>query len=365
MSEHVFPVKVAMVTNIPSPYREEMHVVLSNKLRSNYHVYYCAHIEPNRLWKFEYGNYKRTFLKRSGFTLKSRRIYSNLDIIKELNKFEPDVVITAGFFPTAIMTFIWCKLKGRKHICFTDATLQSEEGLSFFHKIIRKTIFSFTEAFIAVSKKGCDLYLSYQIDIKKIFWSPICIQNCRFQQFFGSKKKYDILWSGQFIERKLPFFFVEVLKLVNTKIPCKVILIGSGPLKAFVTKSLTEANIDYTFPGFLQQNELPIVYASSRLLLFPTSEDPWGVVANEACAAGVPVITCENAGAANELIIHGHNGYVLPLDPKIWAEHIIDLLNDEILYDKFAKNALNAVQKYNYENAAIGILNAIQYVNRK
>jgi putative transposase len=53
--------------------------------------------------------------------------------------------------------------------------------------------------------------------------------------------------------------------------------------------------------GYFSQNELPYYYALTRVFLFPTLLDPWGVVANEACAAGVPVITCSNAGAAGDL----------------------------------------------------------------
>ena len=37
--------------------------------------------------------------------------------------------------------------------------------------------------------------------------------------------------------------------------------------------------------GFARQEDLPRWYGASRVFLFPTQWDPWGVVANEACAA--------------------------------------------------------------------------------
>lgn len=363
-SEYGFP-KVAMITNIPSPYREKTHVDLNSIFNLNYHVFYCAHLESNRLWKFDYGDYNKTFLKQSNLKYDKKVIYLNLDILKQLNYFSPDVVITAGFFPTAILAFIWCKLKRRKHIAFTDATIQSEENLSFAHKLIRIIVYYFTEAFIGASQKSLALYQNYKVDKSKLFLSPLCINNNIYEEARKIKKKYDLIFSGQFIDRKMPFFFAEVVRLVNEVLPCTVLLIGSGDLKDTLLNTLQNLNIDYTYPGYIQQNELPAKYGASKILIFPTKADPWGVVANEACAAGLPVITCENAGAANELIIHNYNGYVLPLNAKIWSDHIVKLLSDIDLYVKFSYNAIKSVQNYNYEAAVSGIKDAVRYVTVK
>ena len=354
-----------MLTGIPSPYREETHARLSQKLGTNYHVFYCAPIESNRLWKINHQSYSRTFLKRTAVRLKKESIYFNFDIIKALNAFNPDVVITAGFPPTMLLAFIWTKFRGRKHIPFTDATIKSEEGLTFIHKWVRKLVYSFSDSFIGASTKSMDLYLSYKVKAHKIFLSPLCINNCVYKEGASSKKRYEIMFSGQFIDRKMPLFFVEVVRLVNESHPCKVILIGSGELKDEIISRLNELQIEFDYPGFIQQDQLPSTYSSARVLLFPTKNDPWGVVANEACAVGVPVITCENAGVAHELIIHGQNGFILPLDPRVWAEHIITLLTNITLYDRFSHNAVTSVQVYNYENAVDGIWQAIEYAHNQ
>jgi glycosyltransferase involved in cell wall biosynthesis len=46
---------------------------------------------------------------------------------------------------------------------------------------------------------------------------------------------------------------------------------------------------------------LPAVYSSADVLIFPTLEDPWGLVANEAMLAGIPVLCSKYAGCAEEL----------------------------------------------------------------
>src|ERR1700761_3739691 len=87
--------------------------------------------------------------------------------------------------------------------------------------------------------------------------------------------------------------------------------------------------VDARFGGYARQSELPVHYARSRLMLFPSAGEPWGVVANEACAAGVPVIVSPRAGAANDLVRDGDNGRVLPLDVGRWSDAVLALLSDD------------------------------------
>lgn len=63
------------------------------------------------------------------------------------------------------------------------------------------------------------------------------------------------------------------------------------------------------FPGFRQIEELPRFYASAAAFIHPAFEEPWGLVINEAMAAGLPVLSGDNVGAAEELIEEGKSGW--------------------------------------------------------
>jgi glycosyltransferase involved in cell wall biosynthesis len=82
------------------------------------------------------------------------------------------------------------------------------------------------------------------------------------------------------------------------------------------------------------------------------------VVANEACAAGLPVLVSPHAGVAGELVVDGKNGYVCALDTAIWAEHAATLLQDDALRTRFAQQSLHQVGSYRFELAAQGIVDA-------
>ena len=63
------------------------------------------------------------------------------------------------------------------------------------------------------------------------------------------------------------------------------------------------------FPAFRQIEELPRFYAHAGCFIHPALEEPWGLVLNEAMACGLPVLSGNNVGAAEELIEPGINGW--------------------------------------------------------
>ena len=66
--------------------------------------------------------------------------------------------------------------------------------------------------------------------------------------------------------------------------------------------------------GFRQIQELPEFYARAGAFIHPEMEEPWGLVINEAMAAGLPVLSSYNVGAAEELVVDGKTGYLF--DPR-------------------------------------------------
>jgi glycosyltransferase involved in cell wall biosynthesis len=351
---------VVYLTNVPAPYRERMHEILGADSSISYSVIYCAELEPNRSWKLNYGVYNKHFLSGQAKTFK----HNNPSVWRLLNALDPDVLLITGFNPTMLYGFVWAMLKRRKFIVSLDGTYDSEKDYSVFHKLVRKMIFPFTNAFVGPSKGSAELFKSYGVPAKAIFKSSLCIDNRRFLAPGIQDRPFDIMFSGQLIERKMPGFFVEVARELKRVLPAlRVLLVGDGPLRSEILTKMDEYQLDYTFTGFLDQEALYSRYGMAKLFLFPTLHDPWGIVANEACASGTPVITCANAGASNDLVIHNENGYILPLEVKVWVDYIVPLLTDETKLQRLANNALRRVQAYNHQQAANGIIDAVAFAS--
>ena len=350
------------VTAMPTSYRERIYEIVSSRRAGDFHVIYCHEREPNRQWDVQLGDYSKSFLKKSYFPLGDVFVHVNADVWAELNHLDPQVVITTGYNPTFLFAYAWCLLKGRKHIPFTDGWLKSEEDLTQVHFWTRRAVFWRSCAFLGASRHSLELFRHYGCPEVALFQSHLCADNARYRDFAAAEKKYDVMFSGQFIERKMPFFFAEVAKHLKLKLPgLRVLLLGDGPEREALLADLRAAEIDFHYAGYVSQAALPTYYAAAKILLFPTKLDPWGIVANEACAVGVPVITCANAGVAGDLILHGYNGYILELDATLWCEYALQLLRDPARWQAFSEHALDRVQDYNYDVAADGIIKALKF----
>lgn len=96
-------------------------------------------------------------------------------------------------------------------------------------------------------------------------------------------------------------------------------LIGSGPLEAAIRRQVAglpqpeRVRID----PFLQLEQLGPAYAAAAAFVLASHTDQWGLVVNEAMAAGLPVLVSRGCGCAADLIQHGRTGW--SFDPADFA----------------------------------------------
>lgn len=359
--------KVVIIGLVPAPYRNPVFEKLSSYFGKNFTAIYCTQTEPLRGWKYTITTYNHIYLKDNYKQNKRNKrlfIHNNVDVWKHLLKIKPDIVINCGFNPTHLYGWLYSVLFRKKHIIWIEGWKHNDDQLTPIHIKVRKLVYSYTQAYIGPGEKTAECYQSYGAKDEQIFKSPLYADIDKFNSYLAFKeRKYDVMFSGQIYERKMPLFFANVVKEIHKTFPgLKVLIIGDGPLKEEMLNTLQKANIDYEFPGFLPYEKLPHYYASTKVFLFPTKSDAWGVVANEALATGTPVITSPQAGVAEDLVRSGINGYVLEPDVTLWAKKTVELLSDEFKWQKFSDAGRETLKHFNQNNAAQGIIDACHYV---
>jgi glycosyltransferase involved in cell wall biosynthesis len=83
--------------------------------------------------------------------------------------------------------------------------------------------------------------------------------------------------------------------------------------QGFAGQAVVKRLSSVCFPGFLQYSELPTYYGLASAFIHPAMRESWGLVVNEAAAAGSPLIVSNIVGARYELIREEENG--LLFDP--------------------------------------------------
>ena len=362
-------VRVAMVTNIPAPYRLPIYELLAGTPGIELRVFFCSGREPDRHWDLDQLRVPHVFLRERFLNLgPGRYIHVNPDVWPRLREFAADVVITTGFNPTHLIAFVHARLRGARHVAMTDGTADSEASLGVLHRWARRWVYKRSAAFVGASEGSFDLYRQYGLRDSRLFKSHLCANNPAFAaaSSAGAERDVDLMFCGRFVQAKRPLFALDVAAQVARRIGRRVtlLLVGSGEQEEQMRLAAERLSpsVDARFAGFARQAQLPAFYARSKLFLFPTAGDTWGVVANEACAAGVPVIVSPQAGVAYDLVRDGDNGRVLPLDVDRWAEAAAALLLDEPERQRMAARCRELVDAYSYANAASGLAQAIRAV---
>jgi glycosyltransferase involved in cell wall biosynthesis len=83
-----------------------------------------------------------------------------------------------------------------------------------------------------------------------------------------------------------------------------LVFAGEGPLRLQLESEAAALGIDsrVRFLGFINQSQLPSVYASADLMVLPSEFEPFAVVVNEAMCCGCPVVVSDRVGAGRDLV---------------------------------------------------------------
>ena len=107
------------------------------------------------------------------------------------------------------------------------------------------------------------------------------------------------------------------------------------------------------FTGQLDYKDLCKMYKAADIAVFPSTYEPFGVVAIEAMYAGIPTVVSD-VGGLNEIVDHGVNGMkAYAGNPNSIADSVLAVLYDHQLADNISKNAKAKVKNvYNWNKIA-------------
>jgi glycosyltransferase involved in cell wall biosynthesis len=93
-----------------------------------------------------------------------------------------------------------------------------------------------------------------------------------------------------------------------------LVFAGDGPLRQQLEMEAESLGVRdrVRFLGFVNQSQLPAVYASADLMVLPSEYEPFAVVVNEAMCCGCPVAASDRVGAARDLVAPVRSEFVYP-----------------------------------------------------
>jgi glycosyltransferase involved in cell wall biosynthesis len=172
---------------------------------------------------------------------------------------------------------------------------------------------------------------------KKITEIPNGINLEAIQRVKPTKKKYDVIYAGRFLEHKHIDALVRALALTNKKQRVTAVLIGDGPEKEKCIKLASELGVakKITFKPFLKsQNDVYAYMKSSKVFVLPSTREGFGIVVLEANACGIPVITTNAKENGARELVRDSNGLLADTDAAM-ARSILLRIDQSELNNKF------------------------------
>jgi len=177
-----------------------------------------------------------------------------------------------------------------------------------------------------------------------------------------------VLCVGRLVPQKGIEHLIRAVPIITRHYPeAKFIIVGDGWLKDHLegVAQSTRHRWKIKFTGFLPDQEVVALTTSADVLVVPSVYEPFGIVALEGMAAGVPVVVSQVGGLA-EVIAHDRTGvFVYPEKPESIAWGVGRVLSDPGHAMWLTQNAREMIQKtYSWETIAMKTVKVYEEVVR-
>lgn len=229
-------------------------------------------------------------------------------------------------------------------------------SIQFWKGLQEKLSFSKSDALISVTdftRKETNIYFSF--DNKKCITIPYPIDIYLFNKLSSLDINFDIVFVGTICEKKGINELIRAFQFIKNNYQKSRLMIygrdwffndGKSYVnylkEIFTVKELSSV----LFCGVVTQNQLPFIYSSARVCVFPSHIETQGLVALEAMACGKTVIFSE-IGPGKETIDNYQTGILCnPHDPIDIAKKIEWVFKNKDKSDEIGENARKKILNF-------------------
>jgi glycosyltransferase involved in cell wall biosynthesis len=375
--------RVVLLTEIIAPYRIPVFNVLAARDDINLHVIFLSETDPTlRQWLVHKDEIRFTYEVLSSVR---RRVGSysfllNRGLTKALDRAHPEVIICGGYnYIASWQALRWANRNTIPFILWTESTSLDQRNHHSWIEALKRWFLTHCEGFLVPGLSSRNYLRELGVPDDSIFTAPNAmdlgffteaareakINAATIRQEFSLPERY-FLNVGRLVPIKGVIELLDAYAKLDADVRARVglVLVGDGALKAELTrKAALISPGTVRFPGFLQKDRLPEIYALADAFVFPTLSDPWGFVVNEAMACGLPIIASDVAGCVADLVHDGENGLIVPArDVGALSDAMGKLAADGRLRARMADSSSGLILDHSPSAWAEGVSKAVQWV---
>lgn len=316
---------------------------------------------------------------RHFFFLLNRCIH--LIALLSTNKY--DVIVTSiSLSPPTIISLALSKIKHKKCILWIEEWSQSKSKFlvskfTFFdlRNFLKRQVFQNVDSIVVEGTAQWKYAISLGVPDKKLFFSNHCGIDYSSVSFENLKQKLRIgenlviLYVGRISEIKGVDVLIKAYsEIERERKDVHLVLIGDGSFRPFCETLVKKLKLEHVlFLGDVVGEALASNYRMADIFVLPSCTRPfgdgWGLVINEAMSVGLPIVTTDAVGAAEDLVKNGFNGYVVKNgDVTELYLALKKILEDELLRKSMGQNSEKLFREFNdFDKMFEGFKQSIEY----
>lgn len=289
-----------------------------------------------------------------------------------LSNLKADILVIPGYAePAMIAALLWC-LFHQKPVILLSESKEDDAPRNYWSETIKSLIVKNYKAALVGGKphkrylvklgmEPASIFLGYDVVGNEAFHPDKlkCLPNPVDRPFFLS--------SNRFIPKKNLFFLLSSYAAYHQTAGSdawNLVLCGDGSLRPQIEQHINELEIkDFVhLPGFLQQDELLPYFAHASCFIHASIQEQWGLVVNEAMAAGLPVLVSNRCGCFEDLIIEGVNGFGFdPENTQELTDLMVKMSLGAVDLQAMGHASLEHIQKFSPDYFAQNLIQAVEY----
>jgi len=263
---------------------------------------------------------------------------------KALDEANPAVVCITGWSHSEALAMLsWAREHGRPVVMMSESTAH-DATRSFLREAIKRHIVGLCDAALVGGEAQRAYVAALGMPAERIFIGYDAVDNDFFAagaaiargDAVATRARLDLpehyfLTSCRFIAKKNLARLLDAFAAYRAAVGIgawHLVLVGDGELRADLEAQALALGIGDAvhFMGFRQYDDLPAFYGLAGGFVHVSTVEQWGLVVNEALAAGLPVIVSRTSGCVGDLVAEGVNGWTVdPLDVAAMTARLTDL----------------------------------------
>lgn len=383
-------VPVAIIANAPAPYRVHVHErIVAEMPDVNLSSIFLA--DGNiQSWKFGTMSHIGAVSLGEGRSLNDARGNSGLlkDFVRgfrtigALRRHGAKAMVVNGYASIEnLMALVWGRLAGIPSFLAADSNIAAENSRGLKRRVKSayiRAVVKLANVVLPCGQMGRAYFKKYGASDAKMrdypyTADPSLMTDLTFAEIETVAEKYGLdpdrkrmVCSGRLVSDKGFDLAIDAFNALADERPeWDLVIAGEGELRAELeAKVRADLRSRVIWTGFIaQQSDLAAIYRASHILVHPARREAWGVVINEAVAAGMAVVASDVTGATADLVEDGINGYQVPTEKP---DALIEALMDATLPVRLAQFRRSAAVKledwYAKSDAIMGLRGALRSV---